>query len=527
GDTLKLESKNNGKSVSTKGNSWSIRVNGKEIFSFFETTKVEQVLQSFNQLPLEKKKGQQFEIVQKSREINRIGTSSGGRLIFSQTGDQLVVYAQNPDQKISNTNISWKISVDGVEKHTFSETATAKDVKASIDRLKLKGQNFEIVHKAGWLEIEGKKYHFNNDGEMQTGWLELDGKTYYINKHRIVKGTWYYFNSSGEMQTGWLELGGVKYYFNNDGAMRTGWLELGGVKYYFNNDGAMRTGWLEFNGKKYHFNDNGAMQTGLKTIGKIAGTWYYFNSSGEMQTEWQTIDGKTYYFDYDGVAKKGWQTIEGKTYYFKYGSGEMATAWENIFGAWYYFNNDGAKQTGWQQIDGKKYYLDIHGIWQEGADWDKQAPLNLTYTSSATANDIQLDENKNAVIDLSFNLAGYIDDYNTYEKPMRYIEIELPEGVTFAGEENTLSADKLKVYVYRKGWHFGSWSNYYNIAVEMKKDSNSGKIWVSKDPLNYYYIHAYANNIKVNVDTSVYKEDTLTFKIGGNTLTTGQKIPRG
>ncbi|HDR7368083.1 TPA: hypothetical protein QCX21_005999, partial [Bacillus toyonensis] len=96
----------------------------------------------------EKKKGQQFEIVQKSREINRIGTSSGGRLIFSQTGDQLVVYAQNPDQNISNVNTEWKISVDGVEKHTFSETATAKDVKASIDKLKLKGQKFEIVKKS-------------------------------------------------------------------------------------------------------------------------------------------------------------------------------------------------------------------------------------------------------------------------------------------------------------------------------------------------------------------------------------------
>ncbi|CAH2464495.1 hypothetical protein IIQ_00028 [Bacillus cereus VD118] len=64
GDTLKVESGNNGKSVSAKGDHWSVRVNGKEIFSFFETAKVEQVVQAFNKLPQEKKKGQQFEIVQ-------------------------------------------------------------------------------------------------------------------------------------------------------------------------------------------------------------------------------------------------------------------------------------------------------------------------------------------------------------------------------------------------------------------------------------------------------------------------------
>ncbi|MGH1092605.1 hypothetical protein ACQVUB_24135 [Bacillus mycoides] len=39
-------------------------MNGKEIFSFFETATVVQVVQAFNKLPQEKKKGQQFEIVQ-------------------------------------------------------------------------------------------------------------------------------------------------------------------------------------------------------------------------------------------------------------------------------------------------------------------------------------------------------------------------------------------------------------------------------------------------------------------------------
>ncbi|QIW19067.1 N-acetylmuramoyl-L-alanine amidase family protein [Bacillus thuringiensis] len=163
-------------------------------------------------------------------------------------------------------------------------------------------------------------------------------------------------------------------------------------------------------------------------------------------------------------------------------------------------------------------------------NWDDKTPQNLTYSSSATANDIQVDENKNAVIDLSFDLGGYIDDYNTYEKPERYIDIELPKGVTFVGEENQLSWDRLWIDYYRKdnwGWAGLSTGYRYHMAVDMQKNSNVGRIHLKKDILNYYYIHAYVKNIKVNVDTNVYKEDTLTFKVGGNTLTTSKKIPKG
>nr|WP_088326187.1 hypothetical protein [Bacillus cereus] len=163
-------------------------------------------------------------------------------------------------------------------------------------------------------------------------------------------------------------------------------------------------------------------------------------------------------------------------------------------------------------------------------NWDDKTPQNLTYSSSATANDIQIGANKNVVIDLSFDLGGYIDDYNTYEKPERYIDIELPKGVTFSGEENPLSWNRLWIDYYRKdnwGWAGLSTGYGYHMAVDMQKNSNVGRIHLNKTILNYYYIHAYVKNIKVNVDTSVYKEDTLTFKVGGNTLTTSKKIPKG
>ncbi|MDM5431129.1 hypothetical protein [Bacillus mycoides] len=69
-----------------------------------------------------------IEIVQKPSEISRLGRNGGTQLIFSQAGGQLVVDAQNPNRKISSLNErEWKVLVDGVEKHIFSETTTAKE----------------------------------------------------------------------------------------------------------------------------------------------------------------------------------------------------------------------------------------------------------------------------------------------------------------------------------------------------------------------------------------------------------------
>jgi len=142
GNSLRVESKNNGKSVSNKRHAWSVRVDGKEIYSFHESTKVEQVVDAFNKLPKVKKQGKQFEVVQKSHEIHRLG-SKDGQLTFFKVGSVFSMYAQKPDKSISTKDKNWAVLVDGVIKHTFSKK-TVRDVKASIDKLKLRGQRFEL-----------------------------------------------------------------------------------------------------------------------------------------------------------------------------------------------------------------------------------------------------------------------------------------------------------------------------------------------------------------------------------------------
>lgn len=40
----------------------------------------------------------------------------------------------------------------------------------------------EPFFEAGWKEIDGAKYYFNENGYVATGWLELDGKDYYFDE---------------------------------------------------------------------------------------------------------------------------------------------------------------------------------------------------------------------------------------------------------------------------------------------------------------------------------------------------------
>lgn len=68
-----------------------------------------------------------------------------------------------------------------------------------------KGSSWSV----GWDNINGKWYHFNNNGYMDTGWLNDGGK-------------WYYLDGSGAMVTGWLNDGGKTYLLGQDGAMVTG-----------------------------------------------------------------------------------------------------------------------------------------------------------------------------------------------------------------------------------------------------------------------------------------------------------------
>lgn len=57
-----------------------------------------------------------------------------------------------------------------------------------------------------WVEANGRRYHTDENGALQTGMVNIEGQTYY-------------FYGTGEAATGWTTLGNDLYYFNANGTM--------------------------------------------------------------------------------------------------------------------------------------------------------------------------------------------------------------------------------------------------------------------------------------------------------------------
>ena len=68
-------------------------------------------------------------------------------------------------------------------------------------------------------------------------------------------GSWYYKNADGTNMTGFLEINGNKVHFADDGKMTTGWFKPGdGTTYHFADNGIAVKGW-EFTGGRWHYFD--------------------------------------------------------------------------------------------------------------------------------------------------------------------------------------------------------------------------------------------------------------------------------
>ena len=99
----------------------------------------------------------------------------------------------------------------------------------------------------GWKLIEGKWYHFDNEGIMNTGWIKDNER-------------WYHMSESGVMNTGWLKDSNDDwYYLSENGEMSIGWISENSNWYYANSNGVIETGDLELNGNLYTFSNSGIL----------------------------------------------------------------------------------------------------------------------------------------------------------------------------------------------------------------------------------------------------------------------------
>ena len=162
----------------------------------------------------------------------------------------------------------------------------------------------------GWEEKKGDYYYYLN-GEKVKGW-------------QTANGEWYYFQpSSGKLQTGWANVDGKKYHFDQDGTMDWGWTELTDKWYCFGYDGAMLTDWVSIGGTYYYFDENGVMQTSWL---EDDNAWYYLKDTGALKTGWLKDNGVWYYFRDNGkMARNETITGGGKKYTFASWGGLTAT----------------------------------------------------------------------------------------------------------------------------------------------------------------------------------------------------------
>ncbi len=181
----------------------------------------------------------------------------------------------------------------------------------------------------GWVEENGHRYYYLEDGTAATGWLELEGNQYY-------------FGPEGVLEAGFQNLDGLTYYISPDGSRATGWVNVNGQLYYLRQGGSLVTGWLSLDGQRYYLTENGAA-TG---ICNIEDSTYIFDPSGRLATGWVDLGEDLAYGDINGHPVTGWQNIDNKYNVYFREDYTLLTGWATIDGTTYCFNEDGSPKQG-------------------------------------------------------------------------------------------------------------------------------------------------------------------------------------
>ena len=187
--------------------------------------------------------------------------------------------------------------------------------------------------KTGWVNDQNHWYFVNNDATCKQGWYKYYGKWYYLDANDET-----YPSSAVTNQA--KEINGIKYHFDENGAIKTGWINDDDHWYFYDGNASLVSGWYKYYGKWYYLDESGQgyMYTGWLDLN---GQWYYLNAYGSMLTGWINVKGTWYYMDASGAMCTGWKQIAG-TWYYLHSGGNMAIGWLKDNNQWYYLNSSGA-----------------------------------------------------------------------------------------------------------------------------------------------------------------------------------------
>ncbi|MDO5563674.1 MAG: hypothetical protein Q4F88_00375 [Eubacteriales bacterium] len=190
------------------------------------------------------------------------------------------------------------------------------------------GEDGAMVTDTFVEDYSNNNYYFGSNGAMVVNtWVAVDPSVVSnTNTDNPPSAYWYYFQSNGKAYkatTGYTKktIDGKKYAFNEYGQMLTGWINGSGevisededdpfkdALFYGGgeNDGVLRTGW--------HTYTDGAVADEYSDLDVV---WVYFNTNCEKNSGNNTtkkINGKTYLFDENGVMQTGWQDLNENTW---------------------------------------------------------------------------------------------------------------------------------------------------------------------------------------------------------------------
>ena len=209
--------------------------------------------------------------------------------------------------------------------------------------------------------IDGKKYAFNEYGQMCTGWFRANGEV--INPDEDTNPFREAVYYAGGDNDGVLRAGWVTYYdgYDGEGGDDAPWVDYDNIYFYFNTSNNRKYGitdegngeWVykKINGRSYAFSDEGIMLSGWDPD--------YFKGNAGLES---LSDKRTYFSGQDDghQVKKGWvyavpaYGIDSEKYYDD----------EEVY---MYFQSSGdITKDQFKKINGKYYVFDARGVMKTG-----------------------------------------------------------------------------------------------------------------------------------------------------------------
>ena len=349
--------------------------------------------------------------------------------------------------------------------------------------------------------INGKKYAFNDEGQMLYGWIKVDDQSIYNDDDDAWQEAEYYFGdqNDGAMTTGWLMVD-----ITDENAESQDWI----APVFTDDEDQTRYFYFKSNGKKVKSSSSDEIKEQ-----SINGKKYGFDQYGRMVAEWsydqterasgssQTAEASLGDTASDNNARVG-QTRNWKYFQSVEDGRKLTKDWfrvvaaENLDGSkydddadeWYYVDGSGnlyANQI--KTIKGKKYAFGETGICLTGLQFI-QTGVAGTIGSTSDFGDIMADDDSayNYDDEDSFNAHAsqlYAQGYSCY----------------YFGDDGAMRTGKTTVNIDGDNFNFyfgksGSSKGTGKVGEEDKKYYNSGKLMSAGGDEKFQVVYPELNN---------------------------------